>query len=84
MARYLFFCLILLLLVLNQIQTMFIDDDNDLMNRRHIGAARESRYRAQKKLAQSILPLMQQDSSKLSPEYLRSRWLELFQEQNSN
>jgi hypothetical protein len=51
--------------------------------KRHIGSARENRYRAKQRTSNSI----QQSpppSSLLSPDLLRARWNELYHGQNQN
>lgn len=53
---------------------------------RHIGSARENRFRAQQQQQQRTLnnriPIPQQPY--LSPELIRARWNELYKEQNKN
>ncbi|CAF1157972.1 unnamed protein product [Rotaria sordida] len=59
---------------INRMEPMVILPDEDTLLRRHIGAACENRYRAQQRTANQ--------ESYLSPELLRGRWIELFNEQN--
>ena len=46
--------------------------------KRHLGSARENRYRAQQR-AGSTPP---RQHTALSPELIRARWLEIYNEQN--
>ena len=57
---------------------MIFINDEDIYLKRHIGAAREYRYRARQRTANTN----QQLPIYISPEYLRSRWIELYNEQN--
>ncbi len=54
-------------------------DQHDLLTR-HIGSARENRYRARQRASNTIY---QQQQSFLSPELLRARWIELYNKQNN-
>lgn len=78
MTRYILFSIFLLIFFFNSIQTIFINDEN-LFLKRHIGAAREYRYRARHRAANLN---QQQWPIYVSPEYIRSRWIELYNEQN--
>lgn len=94
MARCLFtssLLLLLLLLVFVHEVSMSMETTGDLF-KRHIGSARENRYRAraQQRMASSVggnlatHPVHLQHLAFLSPEFLRARWIEVYHEQNSN
>lgn len=56
-------------------------DEQDLL-KRHLGSARENRYRAKQRASKNIPQLLQQQQSLLSPDFLRARWIQLYNEQN--
>jgi hypothetical protein len=59
---------------------MVLTDDHALL-KRHIGSAHANRYRAKQRPSNNI---QQQQQSFLSPDLLRARWTELYNEQNKN
>jgi hypothetical protein len=60
-------------------------DEHDLF-KKHIGSARENRYRARQQVPNNIQQQQQQQQQQsfLSPDLLRARWMELYNEQNRN
>ena len=85
MARLFCLYLILIILLINEIKMNMSSDENTLFLR-HIGAARENRYRAQQQQHQQRISNRIQipQQSFLSPELLRARWNELYKVQNKN
>ena len=96
MARCLFISpllLLLLLLVFVHEVSMSMETTGYLF-KRHIGSARENRYRAQQRMASNVggsnsgylttHPVHLQHLAFLSPEFLRARWMEVYHEQNPN
>jgi len=78
MARWFCLYLIVFIFFFNNIKMMILTDDHDLL-KRHIGSAQENRYRAKQRASNNI---QQQQQSFLSPDLLRARWIELYNEQN--
>jgi hypothetical protein len=60
---------------------MMILTDDQVLLKRHIGSAHENRYRAKQWASNNI---QKQQQSFLSPDLLRARWIELYNEQNKN
>ena len=84
MARWFSFSLIFFLFLVNDINTMILTGQHALL-RRHIGSARENRYRAQQRITHPQNHIQQrQQQSLMSPELLRARWIELYSKQNKN
>ena len=79
MARWICFCLIFLIFLFWHVKMIILADQYDPM-KRHLGSARENRYRAKQRTGNS--PQKYQQQTSLSPEFLRARWLELYNEQN--
>lgn len=77
MGRWIYVCLIFLIFLFYHVNMMIFTDQYDLI-KRHLGSARENRYRAQQRTGHN--PSKQHTS--LSPELIRARWLELYNEQN--
>lgn len=82
MARWISFCFILFLFLFSNISMMMLLPDQRILFKRHIGSARDKLFRAKQhpinhenlfQRPQQILP---------SPDVLRARWIELFNEQN--
>jgi hypothetical protein len=81
MARLFYLYLIFFILLFNDITMIRFSAEHDLL-KRHIGSARENRYRAKQRTPD---PIQQPPSqSFLSPDLLRARWNELYNEQNKN
>jgi hypothetical protein len=80
MARWFFLYLIFVLFLINDIRMNILTDSNELFQR-HIGAARENRYRAQQRKSSHI---QNQQQSLVSADLLRTRWIELYNKQNKN
>lgn len=80
MARCFCICLILFIFLVSNIKMMILPDQHHLL-KRHIGLARENRYRAQQRIAnqQQI-----QQYPHLSPDALRNRWTELYKEKTKH
>jgi hypothetical protein len=60
---------------------IILTDEYDLF-KRHLGSARENRYRARQRASNTIQ--QQQQPSFLSPEFLRARWIELYNTKYKN
>ena len=77
MARwwFFFFCLLLVSCLVDSINTMAIADER-LVLARHIGSARENRFRAQQRPVNSLAQPPSADS-------LRARWTQLFNEKKT-
>ncbi|CAF0927149.1 unnamed protein product [Adineta ricciae] len=81
MARWISLCFILLLFLFTNLTAMILVDQR-IPYKRHIGSAREKLFRA-KQLPTNTDNLFQRPKQSLpSPEFLRSRWLELYNERN--
>jgi hypothetical protein len=61
---------------------IILTDEYDLL-KRHLGSARENRYRARQRTSNNILQ-QQQQPSPLSPDFLRARWMKLYNEKYKN
>lgn len=63
---------------------MIISTDHYDLMKRHLGSAKESLYRAKQRTGNSSPKYQQQQQqhTSLSPEFLRARWLELYNEHN--
>ena len=72
MARWFCFYLLVFIFLFNSIEMSLF--------KRHIGAAREYRYRAKHRTSNTIQ--QQQQQPILAPDYIRSRWIELYKERN--
>ncbi len=82
MAPWISFSFILFIVLFNNISMMILTDQQPTLFKRHIGSAREKLFRA-KHLPINNENLFQRPRQTLpSPDVLRSRWLELFSEQN--
>jgi hypothetical protein len=79
MARWFYLYFIFLIFLFNNINMIILPDEYDLL-KRHIGSARENRYRAKQRGLNNI----QQQKPFLTPDLLRNRWLELYNQQNKN
>ncbi len=81
MAPSFYLYLIFFMFLFNNIKMITLIDEHDLL-KKHIGSARENRYRARQRVPNNIQ--QQQQQSFLSPDLLRARWMELYNEQNQN
>ncbi len=83
MARSFYLYLIFFMFLFNNIKMITLIDEHDLL-KKHIGSARENRYRARQRVPNNIQQQQQQQQSFLSPDLLRARWMKLYNEQNRN
>lgn len=82
MARSFCFYLILFLFLVNNINSIILINEENFL-KRNLGSAREYRYRAKQRTSKHI-PQHQQQQTHVSPDYLRARWIQLYNEQNKN
>lgn len=82
MARWIAFYFLLILILAHHISMMIITDQR-IHFKRHIGSARDKLFRAKQLPASHQATLFQRHQQSLpSPDLLRSRWIELFNEQS--
>ena len=82
MARWMCFYAIVSLILVNSVMMMFSTADQDLSVKRHLGSARDKHFRAKQAPASNYDHLFQRQQQTLpSPDLLRSRWVDLFNEQ---
>ncbi|UJR37324.1 hypothetical protein I4U23_030032 [Adineta vaga] len=81
MARWISSCLILFLFLITNLTAMILFDQR-IPHKRHLGSAREKHFRS-KHVPMNTDNLYQRPKQILpSPEFLRSRWVDLYKEQN--
>ena len=84
MARWFCLYLIFFMFLCYNVETIFLTDEYDLF-KRHLGSARENRYRARHRASNNIHHYQQQQQSALlSPDVLRARWMELYNTKYKN
>ena len=83
MARWFCLYLIFFLVLCYNIEMIILTDQYDLF-KRHLGSARENRYRARQRTSNHNpqQTLQQQQPSLPSPDFLRDRWMKLYHEKN--
>lgn len=82
MARWTFLYLLIVLIFINEIAANSINNDKEILVKRHIGSAREKLFRAKpNSLSKQTNPFHRQHQTIPSPEVLRARWLELYNQQ---
>ncbi len=83
MARSFYLYLMFFIFICYNVKMIILTNEYDLL-KRHLGSARENRYRARQRASNNNIPQPLQQPSLLSPDFLRARWIELYNENNNN
>jgi hypothetical protein len=83
MARWICVYVLLILILIDNMNTTKLIGDQPTVLKRHIGSARDKLFRAKQLPTNDQANLFQRHRQSLpSPDLLRSRWIDLFNEQH--